>query len=408
MLGEAENAAHLVIDGGPVIARGKVVQGVSGCATYKGGCFIVALDAGSGTEAWRFHTIARPEEPGGDSWNGAPLAERYGGSVWTSGSYDSDLNLLYYGVGQTYDAATLLRPHATRGESADALYTDSTVAINPDTGKLVWYYQHFQRDTWDFDWVFEQSLLDMPVGGTMRKLLVTSGKIGIVDVIDRTNGAYVSSQDLGLQSIVTSIDPTTGRKTVNPEMVPAPFQTKTVCPHSGGARSWPASAIDPTRHVLYLPLEEACMDFTWKPEDAAKTAAGVKDIFWVLKPRPDSDGNFGRLEALDLDTGQFIWMKRRRAPELSSLLVTGGGLVFDGDAARTFRASDAQTGVVLWETRLNSVPSATPITYMAAGRQYIAVVAGGGGGHAETWGSLTPEIKSPSNGTSLWVFAVAP
>lgn len=148
------------------------------------------------------------------------------------------------------------------------------------------------------------------------------------------------------------------------------------------------------------------MDFTWKPEDATKTAAGGKDIFWVLKPRSDSDGKFGRLEAINLDTGKTVWITRQRAPELSSLLVTGGGLVFDGTADRRFRASDSSNGKLVWETKLNAVPSATPITYIAGGKQYVAIVGGGGGGHAETWGSLTPEIKSPANGTSLWVFAV--
>ena len=408
VLGDAEQAAHLVMDGGPVIARGKVIQGVSNCATYKGGCFIVALEAETGNEAWRFHTIARPGEPGGDSWNGAPVHERFGGSVWTTGSYDPELNLLYYGVGQTYDAATLLQRRSPVGESADALYTDSTLAINPDTGKLVWYYQHFQRDTWDFDWVFEQSLIDLPVHGKMRKLLVTGGKIGIFDVIDRTDGSYISSQDLGLQSLVSSINPQTGRKRVKPELEPEPFKTKTICPHSGGARSWPATAIDPGSHILYIPLEEACMDFTWKPENAEKTAQGGKDIFWVLKPRPDSDGNFGRVEALNIDTGKVVWIKRHRAAELSSLLVTAGGLIFDGDADRRFRASDSSNGNVLWETRLNAVPSSTPISYMSGGKQYIAVVSGGGGGHAETWGSLTPEIKFSTNGISIWVFSAAP
>jgi alcohol dehydrogenase (cytochrome c) len=148
------------------------------------------------------------------------------------------------------------------------------------------------------------------------------------------------------------------------------------------------------------------MDFTWTPRDAAATAAGGSDIRWVLRPRPDSDGKFGRLQAINLQTGKVVWTNRRRAPEASSTMVTAGGLVFDGDRDRYFRASDGATGKLLWQTRLNAVPSSTPVTYSVAGRQYVAVVAGGGGAHEATWPSLTPEINTPAGGTSLWVFAL--
>ena len=153
--GRADGAAFR-LDGGPIVARGKVIFGVSlGTDTAKGGCFIVALDAASGSEIWRFHTVAQPGEPGGDSWNGAPANERFGGGVWTAGSYDPDLNLVYFGVGQTYDAATLLEPRDGKVGPNDALYTDSTLALDADTGKLKWHFQHVHRDVWDLDWVFE-------------------------------------------------------------------------------------------------------------------------------------------------------------------------------------------------------------------------------------------------------------
>ena len=152
VLGAQEIAAHLRLDGGPIVAKGKVIMGASGCNTYPGGCFIVGLDAMTGTEAWRFHTVARPGQPGGDSWSGVPAELRYGGSVWTSGSYDPGLNLVYFGIGQNYDTATLLQRQRPSAESNDALYTDSTVALEPGSGKLVWYYQHMNRDVWDLDW----------------------------------------------------------------------------------------------------------------------------------------------------------------------------------------------------------------------------------------------------------------
>src|SRR6185437_7635975 len=257
-----------------------------------------------------------PGQPGGDSWNGAPVDQRYGGSVWTSGSYDPTLNLLYFGIGQTYDTATLLHPPADPADPAGAdasgtnaaaaaygriappgprnegLYTDSTVALDPDTGKLVWYYQHFNRDVWDFDWVFEQSLLTLPIDGKPTPLLVTGGKIAIFDAIDRRSGRYAFSEDLGLQNLVTSIDPTTGEKHVNPALEPESGKTKFVCPHAGGARSWPATSYDAATHLLVASLVESCMQFTWRPRSTSQTDAGGSDIHWVLVPRAGSDGKF--------------------------------------------------------------------------------------------------------------------
>jgi alcohol dehydrogenase (cytochrome c) len=145
----------------------------------------------TGNEASRFNTITTPGEPGGDSWNGAPFEQRFGGGVWTSGSYDPARNLVYFGTGNTYDIGTLMLPQPRIGESQDALYTDSTLALDPDTGKLVWHSQHMKRDVWDLDWVFEQSLLTLPVNGKPTELVVTGGKTAIFDAMDRATGKYV-------------------------------------------------------------------------------------------------------------------------------------------------------------------------------------------------------------------------
>ncbi len=402
-------AAGVNVTGGPIVVRGKVIIGVTSCNTFKGGCYIMALDSKTGAEAWRFYTIARPGEPGGDTWNGAPLDERFGGAIWTSGSYDPELNLLYYGLGQTYNAATLLTPRqgqTTVGPN-DALYTAATVALNPDTGKLVWHYQHFNRDVWDMDWVFERSLMTLPVNGVNRKVVVTAGKLAIFDALDRTTGQYLFSKDVGLQNLVSSIDPVTGKKTVDPQFAqPEANVPKSICPHAGGARSWPSTAYNPKSGIMYIPLVESCMDFTWRLRSPTETAAGGSDIGWVLKPRPDTDGNFGRVDAIDMKTKKTLWSQRRRAPEISALLATGGGLVFAGSRDRQFRAMDESTGKTLWETKLSTVPSSFPITYSVGGKQYVAVVSGGGGAHEATWPTLTPEIENPAGSTSVWVFAL--
>ena len=202
------------LSGGPLVAKGKVMIGTSGRVGGKN--YIVALDAETGNLAWRFNTIAQPGEPGGDTWNDHTAEERNGASVWIAGSYDSALNLAFFGVAQTYDTALLAKP-VRPGVKTDGLYTDCTLAINPDTGKLVWYYQHLPNDQWDLDWVFERQIVRMPVNGVVRPVIMTSGKQATYDVLDAETGKWIYSKDLGLQNIVSSIDPVTGKKNINPQ-----------------------------------------------------------------------------------------------------------------------------------------------------------------------------------------------
>ena len=402
---DAPSGSPYTLSGGPIVADGKVVIGVSLALNAPGGDFIVALDGQTGKELWRFHTIARPGQPGGDSWNGAPVSQRYGGGVWTVGSFDPDLNLLYFGTGNTYDTGTLLLPRSTPGDSNDALYTDSTLALDPDTGKLVWYYQHMNRDVWDMDWVFEQSLLTLPVNGRPKKLLVTGGKLAIFDALDRADGKYEFSTELGQQNLVTRIDPKTGAKIVNPAFDnPKPGQNYVICPSTDGARNWISTSFDPSTDILYVPLLDNCMNFHLVPRDAAQIAAGGDDISRAPIPPQGSDGKFGRIEAINLRTRKVIWTLRQRAPIESSTLASAGGVIFSGSHDREFHAYASATGKLLWQTTLNSAPSSSPITYEAGGEQYLAVVAGSGSAMDAFSSALTPEIDDPSGSTTLWVF----
>jgi len=393
------------LSGGPLVADGKVIIGVSLALNAAGGDFIVALDAQTGKQQWLFHTIARPGQPGGDSWNGAPVDQRYGGGVWTVGSFDPDLNLVYFGTGNTYDTGTLLLPRSDPGGSNDALYTDSTLALDPDTGRLVWYYQHMKRDVWDMDWVFEQSLVTLPVNGRPRKLLVTGGKLAIFDALDRADGKYEFSQEAGLQNLVVRIDPRSGAKIVNPAFDnPKPGQNYVICPSTDGARNWISTSFDPTTDILYVPLLDNCMNFHLVPRDAAQVAAGGDDISRSPIPPDGSDGKFGRIEALNLRTRKIVWTLRQRAPIESSMLASAGGVIFSGSHDRRFHAYASATGKLLWQTTLNSAPSASPVTYAAGGEQYVAVVAGGGSSMDAFASALTPEIANTNGSTTLWVF----
>jgi len=388
------------LSGGPLVAKGKVMIGTSGRVGGKN--YIVALDAETGNFAWRFNTIAQPGEPGGDTWNDHTAEERNGGSVWTAGSYDSALNLAFFGVAQTYDTALLVKP-VRPGVKTDGLYTDCTLAINPDTGKLVWYYQHLPNDQWDLDWVFERQIVRMPVNGVVRPVIMTSGKQATYDVLDAETGKWIYSKDLGLQNIVSSIDPVTGKKTINPQTMPGDGQSKMICPHVDGAKSWIPGSFNPDTKIMYVPLIEACMDLTPVTDGgrAGLLSAGGRP---TLRPRPDSDGKYGRVEAINMVTREVVWTERHRAPVSSGALDTAGGVIFNGSIDRYFRAYDDQTGKLLWETRLSDVPSNAPISYMVNGKQYIAIGVGNGGAQATGFTPLVPEIQNLDRAPGVWVF----
>jgi PQQ-dependent dehydrogenase (methanol/ethanol family) len=385
--------------GGPLVAKGKVMIGTGGRAA--GGNYIVGLDAQTGQEAWRFNVIAKPGEPGGESWNGLPLEKRNGASVWTAGSYDPALNLAYFGPGQTYDTGPLLHRVNQPGISNDGLYTDSTIALNPDTGKLVWYFQHQPNDQWDLDWSFERHLLQLP--GVNKTVVVTGGKMAVFDALEADTGKYLFSMDMGLQNVVTAIDPKTGAKTINPNTIPGDGEAKMVCPHAGGAKIWLPSSYNAGTKLLYVPLNESCMDLIpVEPGGRANLSTGVR---WTLRPRPDSDGKYGRIAAVNLETRKVVWTERQRAPQTTGVLATAGGVVFAGALDRTLKAYDDATGKELWKTRLNDVPNSSPITYTANGKQYIAMVVGNGGPQAASFTALVPEIQNPPDrNAAIWVF----
>ena len=388
------------ITGGPLLAKGKVMIGTSGGAP--GGNYIVALDALTGEPAWRFNTIPKPGEPGGDSWNGLSWEARNGGSVWTVGNYDAESGLAFFGPAPTYDTGPLAKSINKPGITNAALYTNATIALDPDTGKLIWHYQHFVNDQWDQDWAFERHIFTQKIKGKSRTVVATGGKLGIYDVLEAKNGKYIGSVDLGIQNIVTGIDAKTGAKEVNFNLQPSRGKTVTVCPNNAGGKNWMPSAYNPLSKLLFVPLMEICMDMIpVAPGEKGFLTTGVR---LTARPLPGSDGKYGRLQAINLEDMNAQWTHRQRAPLISGVLATAGELVFVGDVDRFIRAFDQDDGKELWRLRLNDVVSSAPITYSAKGKQYLAVTVGHGV-IAVDRKSVVPEITLPLTPVpTLWVF----
>jgi alcohol dehydrogenase (cytochrome c) len=392
----------------PLAVRGKIIQPVAGCqgGVYPGGCFIVALDAATGREVWRFNTLQRPGQPN-DTWNGAPLDKRFGGSVWTTPSYDAETNLVYAGTGQTYIPSTLLDRRPGLKGADDGLYTDSTIALDPDSGKLVWYYQHEPGDVWDLDWSFERSVITLQTPGGPRKAIVTAGKVGIIEALDAKTGQYLWSQDLGLQNFITAIDPKTGHKRYDPTQYPEIGKLKRICPSTLGFRNWPATSYDASTGLMLMPMTITCMDLGLaKGEADAMSPDAFGEFIQKRADVPNAGGNFGRMIAIDLKTHKLAWTNLYRAGQSAAALATAGGIVFEGGRDRWFRALDSATGKQLWQTRLTASASTFPITYAVGGRHYVAVIAGTGTPLDLFSKGYTPEIAMPQGSKTLTVFAL--
>ncbi|MDE0208553.1 MAG: PQQ-binding-like beta-propeller repeat protein [Boseongicola sp.] len=397
---------------GPIVANGVIIQGMTGCSRAQpGGCFFTGHDVNTGEELWRVHTIARGDTPEGNSWNGVPLESRHGASAWMAGSYDPEQNLFFAGVGQVYpwniEMAGLVPPSSDPGVTNEALYTNATLAIDANSGELKWYFQHLETDSLDLDYVFERMLIDLPVDGEERKMTVTVGKIGIIEALDRFTGEYLWDVETVPQNVVLSIDQDTGEKTINPDVIPVIGETTFNCPADPGGKSWQATAYSPRTQALYLPLVEFCSNTTVNPLDPGEIYTGGGRQTYSRVPVPDSDGNIGRVDAINLNDRSTMWSYRQRPPVTSSTLPTGGGLVFVGSLDRKFMAFDDETGEKLWESgRLTNSLESFPITYTANGKQYVAITANFASGLGRL-ASLTPEVRLPSNDPiALYVFAL--
>ncbi len=398
---------------GPIIANGKIVSG-RGCEPEgsPAACVITAHDAVTGEEIWRRRTIAAPGEPEGDSWGDIPDGERWHVGSWLVPSFDPELNLVFAGTSVTSPAPKF----ALAGNDLTYLYHNSTLALDADTGEIVWYYQHIV-DHWDLDHPFERLLVDTVVapdpdsvrwinprlrpGETRRVVTGIPGKTGIVYTLDRATGEFLWANPTVEQNVLLDIDTLSGRAIVNPETTFVEIgQERFVCPTPTGGKNWPSGTLNPRNNVMYFPLQNTCM--TIAPTLSRPSPDSLYGVRSRASLAPGADG-VGSIHAISVETGRTLWTFDQRAGVLS-LMSTAGGLVFGGDANGRFRALDEDTGEVLWEVNLGSPVSGYPVSFAVDGVQYVAVSTGsslaGGGMNA-----LTPELR-PGTGNSLFVFAL--
>ena len=385
---------------GPIVVDGKVINAINGCSRFQpDSCFITAHDARTGEELWRTLTIAQPGSPGGDTWGDLSLTLRGGGDSWITGSYDPELGLVYWPVAQAKPWVP-----ASRGLTVHdaALYTNATLALDPDDGSITWYFQHVPGEALDLDEAFEKVLIDDRQG---RKALFTVGKHGILWKLDRETGAFLGHAETVYQNVFDRIDPETGAVTYRQDIAEAGIgDWVSVCPSTAGGHNWQAMAFSPEARALVIPLSQSCLEMAGREVALEEGSGGTQaDRKWF--EMPGTAGNLGKLAAYDVDTLEELWSVEQRAAVLTAALTTGGGLVFTGDVDRYIRALDVRTGDLLWETRLGTSAQGFPVTFRAGGEQHIAVAAGVGGGSPRRIPTLlSPEIHYPPTGNALYVF----
>ena len=308
---------------GPVIVKGKVISG-SRCnptSPRPGGCFITAHDASTGQELWRINTAATPDQPGGDTWGGLPVSARRHASAWMVGSYDPDLNLVYWGTGPPSPL-----PEKLRGAGkADLLYTNSTLALDPDTGEMIWYFQHLPRDNWDLDHVFERMIVETDVSpnpanvpwispnlrpGETRKVITgIPGKTGLVWTLDAATGEFLWARPTVYQNIMTGLELKSGRPIIDESTAPQSMETSVLaCPHLLGGKNQPSGAYSPETHAIYMPMNNTCMDIAMSvevagPNDGYDVRTSVRH---VPGANPDT-ASVGRVRSdIRVDRGNIV------------------------------------------------------------------------------------------------------
>jgi PQQ-dependent dehydrogenase (methanol/ethanol family) len=392
-----------VITSPPTVVKNLVITGFGG-GEYGVRGYITAFDQDTGREVWKLYTVPGPGEAGNDTWKGDSW--KFGGGVaWHIGSYDPALNLLYYGTSNPapWGASVRGNDNSNIGPYSN-LYTASTLAINPDTGKIVWHYQTTPHDAWDYDGVNELVLVDIDVGGQKTPVALKADRNGFFYVLDRRNGKLLSAEKFVDLNWAKSVDMTTGRPVENADKRPRlGFRAKDICPNLIGGKNWMPMSYSFQTGLVYMPTMNLCMDLEGAQPQYKRGAFFLGVEFELGKSGPG--GYLGEVMAWDPVKQQKVWGNRDELLYLGGMLSTAGGLVFHGDLKGWFKALDAKTGRPLWQFQTGSGVSAAPMTYELGGKQYVAVVSGRTFAIPAFFGPIGEKMVAASaEGGTLFVF----
>ena len=388
----------------PLVVKGKVIIGISG-AEYGIRGFIDAYNAETGAREWRFYTVPAEDDEADHakealkSW-GEQSWLTGGGSAWVTGTYDPELNTLYWGVG---NPSPDFNGEVREG---DNLYTCSIVALNPDDGTYKWHFQNSPHDVWDYDGVNTPVLVDIERDGQPVKALVQAHRNGYFYCLNRENGEFIYGKPFcevtwtDRTKGADGLDPNTGRPFVSPDAMPTEEGVR-VCPGAAGGKEWNPMAYHPGTGFAYVPVIENCAKFT-----SGKAFFIKGQPYWGSSLTLIGGEAKGALRAIDVTTGEIKWDVATRSPMVAGTLTTAGGLVFTGDAEGFLTAYDAESGEDLWHFQCGSGHHASPITYTLDGKQYLAVCVGWGGWTAGFAGDGAPWLRDGRRGNTLFVFAL--
>jgi alcohol dehydrogenase (cytochrome c) len=381
----------------PQIADGVLITGMSGGEFGVRG-FLDGWNPETGEHLWRRWTIPGPGEPGSETWPEGEAYKKGGGTTWMTGSYDPELNLVYWGTGN----AGPWNPHVRPG---DSLYAASVIAIRPRTGEIAWHFQWTPGDMYDYDGVNENVLADLTIDGQARKVLLHADRNGHLYVLDRTNGRFIAAHPFEKVNWVERFDPQTGRPTESEasrrmrggEPVP-------IWPGLRGGKNWPPMAFNPNNGLVFLNTLHDPRQYTWVNDPPPRQGLRYLGATFTAPPKPQGEP-WGHFMAIEAATGRVRWQHPLTDhAQWSGMLSTDGGLVFTGRLTGEFIAADQETGRTLWSFRTSSGVNAMPITYTLDGRQYVTVLSGLGG---------LPNVSGAPNvrdfvptGGSIWTFAL--
>ena len=408
----ADNSSGYYTTLAPLVANDKVMIGASG-GEYGIRGFVAAYDLSDGVEQWRTYLVPEPGQPGSETW--PPDGEQWrtgGASVWVTGNYDPDTNLAFWGTGNGGPWMGDQRP-------GDNLYATSTVALDVDTGEIRGHFQYHPNDSWDWDEVSPPIVVDFERDGETVSGLINVARDGYLWFLERSEGPirFVEGKPFVYQNVFTSLDPVTGRPNVDPDRKPGTGKAAWFCPGLHGGKNWPPISFSPETRMIYIPANNNLCGQLMGAEEVnytagrgfTGTARGGPELGPPIREGAD---HVGEVQAWNVDTGELVWTHTyARSPNWGGMLVTAGGIVFNGGTNdRRIHAFDAESGDLLWEAPTPSGVLAPPTSFAVDGKQYIAVLSGWGGdsnGMNNSVSRIWPgEVPSVPSGGTLWVYAL--